>query len=153
MQAAQLDQSNRMESRFPFFSLLSRSSLSFRFDICVLFFVLQIPFFPSSLLACSCSPSPRLVTNYRTYSCLPNPLLYGQPLNTNSAHQPSHPTRLKIPPRKTHPHLPLSRPPICSLCHPLQNPTHWTMEPSLHIPEKSPASSSLSPSFPINIHF
>jgi hypothetical protein len=29
VQAAQLDQSNRMESRFPFFSLLSRASLSF----------------------------------------------------------------------------------------------------------------------------
>jgi hypothetical protein len=139
---------SRIEWSLAFLSSLSYINLSFPFLFDSIYAFsssssLQIPFFPSSLLACLLAfPPPRLVTNHhhQIASRLPNPastLLLRPTLNhqLRTSAIPSHPTHLKIPPRQTHPHTSLSRPPICSLCHPLQNPTHWTMEPSLHIPE------------------
>jgi hypothetical protein len=115
------DQSNRMESRFPFFSLLSQSFLPFpfRFNICDLFFfffAVADPFLSFLVVArllasLRLASSPTTTTkSHHAYLIQPPPSFYGQPSITNSAHQPSIPshTPKNTPTPNPSTHLPIS---------------------------------------------
>ena len=137
MQAAQLGsvESNGVSLSF----LLSPISIFPFLSIRYLRSLLRVadPFLSFLVVACLLSlrlASPRHHQPNGAYLITAPPRKVRPTSATITAPQPCHPTP-KIPPRLLI-HTSLSRPLICSLRHPLQNPTHWTMEPSLHIPER-----------------
>jgi len=109
VQAVQLNQSNRMESRFPFFSLLSRSFLSFSIRyLRSLLLVVTDPFLSFLPRCCLLAfPPPRHHQPNGAYLITGPPRQVRPTSATITAHQPSHPTP-KNTPTPPHPHLPIS---------------------------------------------
>jgi hypothetical protein len=152
VQAAQLDQSNQMESRFPFFSPLSQSFLSFSIRYMRSLLRAADPFLSFLVVASlPAFPPPRLVTtkSHRAYLI---PFSTANPSHhSRTSAIPSHtPKNTPTPPPSTPPYLGLLFAP--SAIH--FRIRHTGRRNLLCIFQKgSPVASSLSSPSPINIHF